>query len=108
MPELPEPVAFRDDPAAAQVEICDWHGLKLRNVVGWGDVSAAGLPSAEGLVVMQKHGAVSEGDVIWSINGERVRSLADLRQMADQIAARPNLKLTVWRFQRQIDIDMQM
>jgi hypothetical protein len=106
-PELPAAIDSPADTAPGPVEVVEWRGLKLRSVAGLGDVSAAGLPCAQGLVVMQKHEPLFEGDVIWEINGSQISSLAEFKRLAEGTKPSARPRLTLWRHQRKIEISLE-
>lgn len=100
-------IAPPEDTAPVTIEVLEWRGLKLRNVAGPGDVSAAGLPCAEGLVVMETREPLHEGDVIWEINDSHVASLADFKPLANTLESESRVQLVIWRWQRKRRICLQ-
>ena len=82
-----------------------WRGATVRNVVGMGDVSAAGLPEETGVVVVSVPAGTAAaqiglrpGDVILRFAGIPVRTLADLLRVAPDSASGA---LTVFRNQHE-------
>ena len=106
-PELPGTIVSPEETAPVTIEVLEWRGLKLRNVAGLGDVSAAGLPCAEGLVVMEAREPLREGDVIWEINGSHVASLADFKPLASTLESESHVQLVIWRWQQKLRIVSQ-
>ncbi len=82
-----------------------WRGATVRNVVGMGDVSAAGLPEEIGVVVLTvpagtaaAQAGLRPGDVILRFAGMPTRALSDLLKLAPDSATGT---LTVFRNQHE-------
>jgi hypothetical protein len=87
------------------MEVLVWNGFRVRNIVGMGDVSAAGLPDETGVLVLEDQSGLLSGDVILKINDMPVKSLSDLSDSS--IKSRNHLKLSIWRNQRRMQLEMK-
>jgi hypothetical protein len=76
-----------------------WHGSEVRNVAGWGDVSAAGLPGEIGVWVVAPSGELLEDDVILEVDGVEIRGTDSLLRLAT-----PPVRITVWRNQQRVHV----
>jgi hypothetical protein len=89
-PQLPEPNAAQPATlrSARDRTTWVWAGATVRNVVGLGEVSAAGLPGEVGVLVLEvpagtaaAQAGIRSGDVILRVDGESVVSLQDLKRL---------------------------
>ncbi|HEY8747736.1 MAG TPA: PDZ domain-containing protein [Tepidisphaeraceae bacterium] len=104
-PELPVSGKPEDRPAGARdSRVVAWMGAKVKNVVGLGEVSAAGLPGETGVLMVDvpadsaaARAGLHAGDVILKVNDTAVASVAELLRLAP-----PSKKfgLDVWRNQQ--------
>jgi hypothetical protein len=76
-----------------------WLGAKVRNIVGMGDVSAAGLPAETGVVVLEvpprTRAAViglTQGDVVVKLGDNPTSTLRDLQQLSADTKLRSNVQ----------------
>jgi hypothetical protein len=83
-----------------------WRGATVRNVVGLGDISAAGLPEETGVVVVSVSAGtpaaltgLKPGDVILKFAGKQTKALEDLLRLAPEGAAG---QVTVFRDQHEV------
>ncbi len=88
-----------------------WLGATLRNIVGLGDISAAGLPGEIGVNVLDvsvegvaAQSGLKVGDVILKCGGEKTDSLADFQRILR--TAPGTVRLQVWRNQASMQIDV--
>ena len=86
-----------------------WLGAKIKNIIGLGEVSAAGLPGEIGvsLVEVPPNSAAAKaglrvGDVILKCNGRPTDSVADLIRLWRQASG--TVTLEVWRNQRAVKV----
>ena len=87
------------------MEVLVWNRFKVRNIVGMGDVSAAGLPDETGVLVLEDQSGLLSGDVILEINDTPVKSLSALPDSS--ITKRNHLKLSIWRHQGRMQLEMK-
>jgi len=110
-PKLPgagnEPASARD------ARIVDWLGAKVRNVVGLGEVSAAGLPGETGVLVLDvpansqaAQSGLQVNDVILKYADTQVDSRDDLVRVQKRLAAGENAALEVFRNQQRIKLQV--
>ena len=90
----------------------DWLGGQVKNVVGLGERSAAGLPDETGVLVVAapdgsalKQLGVQAGDVILKCNGQVTADVAALEKAHGDIAAGAKLTLEVYRNQEPLKLD---
>ncbi len=109
-PQLPEP----NGPQPATLQSARgrttwvWAGAPVRNVVGLGEVSAAGLPGEVGVLVLEvpagtvaAKAGIRSGDVILRVDGEAVVSLQDLQRLWNSRHSGSNPEVTFSRDQSQ-------
>ena len=100
--------ASRRDPT-----VRNWLGADVRNIIGLDEQSAHGLPGETGVLVLDlpansalaKAGLQPE-DVITSLNGAAVDTAEDLLHPVHPPAAGTATKLSVWRAQHNVDLDL--
>jgi PDZ domain-containing protein len=92
-------------------EVAVWAGAKVRNIVGLGEVSAAGSPGETGVILLEvpdtsdaAKAAFSAGDVLLAFNGEPIKELKDLLQDTQQNVAGKAASVTILRFQQESTI----
>jgi len=92
-------------------EVALWAGAKFRNIVGLGEVSAAGTPGETGVILLEvpdtsdaaKAGFFA-GDVLPAFNGKPIKELKDLLQDTQQNVAGKAASVTILRFQQESTI----
>ncbi|ULL18866.1 PDZ domain-containing protein [Paenibacillus sp. H1-7] len=111
-PKLPSYAA----PAASSgsgrdAKLVRWGKAMAKNIVGLGEVSAAGLPEESGVVMeaiswgsWQLEAGLQVGDVLWTINGRRIEHVDQMMELYEGITAGEAWKLTVYRGQREIEL----
>lgn len=103
------PAALVNQPATLQSSrdprTATWLGATVRNVVGMGEVSAAGLPGETGILVLDApplsratRVGLRRGDVIVKVGGTKTDALPDLLRHAQSDTG----EITVFRDQREI------
>ncbi len=106
-PQLPVPgKAVSTDPKSARdPKTASWMGAKIKNVVGLGEISAAGLPGEIGVRMedvpagsLAAQAGLRSGDIILKIAGKNTHSLADFRR--EWRAAKGQVMLEIWREQK--------
>lgn len=112
-PELPVPGKAESDRPAAPVRdgrVVAWQGAKVKNVVGMGEVSAAGLPREAGVVLVEVpadsaagRAGLRTGDVILKAGDAAIATVADLTRATQP--AKP-IKLGVWRDQQNLTLTL--
>jgi S1-C subfamily serine protease len=87
-------------------KVARWQGAKVKSVTTLGEVSAAGLPSQDGVILLEVPVGSAAGkaglkpvEVIVGCNGKPVRNLADLNRLTDLGRGKP-LKLEIYRGQK--------
>ena len=95
--------------------VVEWLGAKIRNVVGLGEVSAAGLPGEVGVIVLDapsESQAATSGlqsdDVILKCAGTQVESLDDLMRARQGIPAGQEVTLEVFRAQQRMELQVPL
>ncbi len=92
-------------------EVAVWAGAKVRNIVGLGEVSAAGSPGETGVILLEvpdtsdaaKAGFLP-GDVLLAFNGKPIKELKDLVQDTQQNVGGKAASVTILRFQQESTI----
>ena len=92
-------------------EVAVWAGAKVRNIVGLGEVSAAGSPGETGVILLEvpdtsdaAKAGFSAGDVLLAFNGKPIKELKDLLQDTQQNVAGKAASVTILRFQQESTI----
>src|SRR6266576_217344 len=92
-------------------EVAVWAGAKVRNIVGLGEVSAAGSPGETGVILLEvpdtsdaAKAGFSAGDVLLAFNGKPIKQLKDLLQDTRQNVAGKAASVTILRFQQESTI----
>jgi hypothetical protein len=81
-----------------------WLGAKVRNIVGQGEMSAYGTPGETGVLVLSPppgNSDISKGDVILSLNGNRIATVADLLRATKSLKPGAELKVGILRTQHE-------
>jgi hypothetical protein len=109
-PELPAPGAQERQGAKRETRVISWMGAKVRKVVGMGDVSAAGLASESGVVVVEvpedspaARVGLRAGDVVIKVDGKPVSTVGDLPTAERQSL---QMRLEIWRNQRNATLNV--
>lgn len=109
-PELPVPGVFREEKNKRDARVTEWFGAKVKNIIGLGEVSAAGLPGETGvsLVEVRAGSAAAKarlevGDVILKCAGQPTDLVADLERQWRRAAA-GTVQLEVWRGQKSMPL----
>ena len=110
-PELPVPGAMREEKSRPDARITEWFGAKVKNVIGLGEISAAGLPGEVGVSLLEvptgsaaaKSGLLV-GDVILKCAGKKTNSVAEL--LREWRGASGTVRLEVWRSQKSIVLEV--
>lgn len=100
-------------PGSREERVVDWLGGKIKNVVGLGEVSAAGLPGEIGVVIVAAPPAgelaragLREGDVILRGANRDLNTVPELLQAFRATPAGQALKLEVFRNQKRLGIEI--
>jgi hypothetical protein len=99
--EAPTEVAKRDG------TIHNWLGGRIKNIVGLGERSAAGLPDETGVLVVEapdgstlKKFRVQSGDVIRGFNGQSLADVQALTKVHDAVPAGRRFTMEIYRNQQ--------
>jgi len=108
-PKLPVIGEVTEEKSKRDPRVITWLGAKIKNIIGLGEVSAAGLPGEIGvsLVEVPPNSAAAKaglrvGDVILKCNGRPTDSVADLIRLWRQASSKVTLE--VWRNQRAVKV----
>jgi hypothetical protein len=92
-------------------EVAIWAGAKVRNIVGLGEVSAAGSPGETGVILLEvpdtsdaAKAVFFAGDVLLAFNGKPIKELKDLLQDTQQNVAGKAASVTILRYQQESTI----
>jgi hypothetical protein len=87
--------------------VVDWCGARLKNIVGLGEVSAAGLACESGVIIVAAptksaaaHAGLREGDVILKCGGRQVSTVADFLGVLRALPAGGRLDIDIFRNQQ--------
>ena len=93
-------------PAAAEEKTAVWLGAKVKSVTSLGEVSAAGLPSQAGVILLDvpagsaaAKAGLKQVEVIVGCNGKPVKTFGDLKRIMAANRGTP-LKLEIYRGQK--------
>ena len=110
-PVLPILKATKEYDSGRNRRVVEWFGAKIKNIVGLGEVSAAGLPGEIGVSLIEvpvKSGAANAGlkvgDVILSCAGRKIETFVDLQRAWRKTSGRVSLE--VWRAQKSVMMDV--
>jgi hypothetical protein len=115
-PELPRPDSAQPatlksgrDPAPST-----WLGATIRNVIGMGEVSAAGLPGETGILVLDVPSSsraaaagLRKGDVVLRLDGKPAGTLRDLQRLSAESPAFGTVGITISRGQREMLLEAE-
>jgi hypothetical protein len=74
----------------------EWQGMKVKNLVGEGEKSAAGLGEESGVLIVDGQGVLSPGDVILELDGTAIDTVDDLHRLSQEKQGR-TVQLRIWR-----------
>ncbi|MEX2103757.1 MAG: PDZ domain-containing protein, partial [Bacilli bacterium] len=90
-----------------------WDQCKIKNIVGMGEVSAAGLPAETGVIIQsipwgswQMEKGFQVEDVILELNGDNVDHVDDLLRSYQAVTTGKSFSVRVFRGQREIDLEV--
>lgn len=94
--------------SARDARTWQWAGATVRNVVGFGEVSAAGLPGESGVLVLEApatstaaKAGLRKNDVVTNVGSDTVTTVDDLKRSWESLAAGAVRDVTVFREQRE-------
>ena len=89
----------------------DWLGMKVRNIVGQGEMSAYGLPGEVGVLIVEipadhvlAKAGVQKNDVIRKVDGKKIDAVTDLPGFKGKGVGQPPKAMQVLRNQANVDI----
>ena len=110
-PELPVLGAMREEKSKRDARINEWFGAKVKNIIGLGEVSAAGLPGEVGVSLLEvpagstaAKAGLLVGDVILKCAGRPTSSVTDLQRRWRDASGK--VQLEVWRGQKSIVLEV--
>ena len=115
-PELPRPDSAQ--PATLKsgrdTATSTWLGATIRNVIGMGEVSAAGLPGETGILVLDVPSSsraaaagLRKGDVVLRLDGKPAETLRDLLLLSAESPAFGTVGITISRGQREMLLEAE-
>jgi hypothetical protein len=107
-PELPDPHAAQSARRPARDgRVSHWLGAQVKNVVGLGEVSAAGLPGEAGVALVEvpadsrlAKAGLRATDIILKCGRESISTVSDLRRAWRAAAPHGTVPLEIWREQK--------
>ncbi|NBD28207.1 peptide-binding protein [Paenibacillus glycinis] len=88
-----------------------WGRCKVKNIVGMGEVSAAGLPAEVGIIIeslpwgsWQMEKGFQVADVVLGINEKKVDTVDDLLQLYEACPSGESFGVTIFRGQKEIEL----
>ena len=113
-PELPDPNQRTVEAKSKRDgRVSDWLGAKLKNIVGLGEVSAAGLPGEIGVRVVEApaqsraaQAGLRENDVILKCNGQPSDTLSAFLRLYRAAPVGSKVKLAIFRGQKTETIEV--
>lgn len=109
-PKLPQ-VGDVASESGREHQYASWDQCKVKNIVGLGEVSAAGLPSETGVLIesipwgsWQNEFGFQIADVILEINGRIIDNVDDLQLLYEVVERGSDLSVTVFRDQKRVII----
>jgi S1-C subfamily serine protease len=86
-----------------------WLGATIRNVIGMGEVSAAGLPGETGILLLDVPSSsraaaagLRKGDVVLRLDGKPAETLRDLQRLSAESPSFGTVGITISRDQREM------
>lgn len=112
VPKLPV-LGVMASPSGRLPQAALWDRCKVKNIVGMGEVSAAGLPAETGVIVesipwgsWQMEKGIQVDDVILELNGEQVDTVDDLLRLYETARQGGPFVLKVFRGQREVELSV--
>ena len=112
-PELPVPGVLKEEKSKRDGKPSLWLGAKLKNVVGLGEVSAAGLPGEVGVMLTEvpagsaaAQAGLKERDVILKCAGRPTDDVKQFLRACNSAALGAKLKLEIWRDQKTATLEI--
>ena len=113
VPLLPQPKMPAPATAARDAAPLTWLGARLRNIANQGEVSAFGLPSVTGVLILEipansalAKAGLRKNDVILSVNGERTADTMAFLRQAPALPAGSSLKIGISRDQKEMVVQL--
>ncbi|HTF70633.1 MAG TPA: PDZ domain-containing protein [Edaphobacter sp.] len=116
-PELPSATGPRPvtlDSSRSRT-IVVWQGTKVRNIVGLGEVSAAGTPGESGVIVLAVPAGspagtagITAGDVILGFNNKPVKDTQDLLRYTREAGHGSRTSIAILRYQQQSTVSIAL
>ena len=95
-PRIFTPAPIENAAQARSNAIVEWQGMEVKNLVGEGEKSAAGLGEVSGVLVIDGQGVLSPGDVILELDGAAIDTVDDLQRLGRKKQGGTVL-LKIWR-----------
>ncbi|MCX7009062.1 MAG: PDZ domain-containing protein, partial [Kiritimatiellaeota bacterium] len=112
-PELPVVGEMKEEKSKRDGKPALWLGAKIKNVIGLGEVSAAGLPGEVGVALLEvpagsaaAKAGLKERDVILKCAGRSADTVKQLLRVWNAAAKGDKLKLEIWRDQKAATLDI--
>lgn len=112
-PKIPA-LGLQAKDSSRSAKLVFWDKCTVKNVVGLGEVSAAGLPEETGVIVealpwgcWQIGAGLQVYDVIIGINGNKVHAVEDLLQLYSEVEPGQTFTIDIFRGQRKQEIKCQ-
>jgi hypothetical protein len=112
-PELPVPGVMKEEKSKRDAQPNTWLGAKIKNVVGLGEVSAAGLPGEMGVALVAvppdsaaAKAGLKERDVILKCAGRSADTVKQLLRVWSTAAKGDRLKFEIWRDQKAASVEI--
>lgn len=109
-PAFPVPGEKRAEKSRRDSRVTTWLGAKVKNIIGLGEVSAAGLPGEMGVSLQEvpagsaaASAGLEMGDVILRCAGQPTATVSDLERQWMRVSNGP-VVLEVWRGQKAVPI----
>jgi hypothetical protein len=96
VPRTFTPAPTETDAHVRSNAIVEWQGMKVKNLAGEGEKSAAGLGEESGVLVIEGQGALSPGDVILKLDGAAISTVDDLQRLSREKQGW-TVQLEIWR-----------
>jgi hypothetical protein len=115
-PELPRPDSAQPATLKSGRDTATsiWLGATIRNVIGMGEASAAGLPGETGILVLDVPSSsraaaagLRKGDVVLRLDGKPAETLRDLQRLSAESPAFGTVGITIFRGQREMLLEVE-